>query len=270
MATRQEPPHHRQLQFRPGSGDDDSGPLIAKLCAPAALSDSDKHALRAICQNVREFEARRTIIAEGDRPNYVNVILDGWAARYKIVVGGARQITAILIPGDLCDLHVTILGEMDHSIMALSHTKVAQVPHQIMEDLPLDRPALGRALWWSTLVDEATLRAWIVNLGRRDALEGIAHLFCELHARLKLVGMANEYNRFALPMTQDTLADALGLTPVHVNRMLRQLRSDGLIALSGGQLTILDINRLHKLAGFDNSYLHRGRLARPSSAPPPQ
>lgn len=264
MPTYQQSADARRSDFSRKSGGYDCDPLIAKLCGPGDLSEGDKQALRSICRNVREIEARRDIISEGDKPSCVNVVLEGWAARYKVVAGGARQITAILLPGDFCDLHVTILGEMDHGIIALSRTKVAQVSHQAMEDLPLARPELGRALWWATLVDEATLRAWIVNLGRRDAIESIAHLFCELHVRLKLVDMVED-GCFALPMTQEILGDALGLTPVHVNRMLQQLRSDNLIELSSGQLTILNVSGLRKVAGFDPNYLH-GRLARARGA----
>jgi CRP-like cAMP-binding protein len=188
-------------------------------------------------------------------------MVEGWAARAEILKDGGRQITAILLPGDFCDLHVTILGEMDHDIVALTDARVAYVPHKAMEELPAMRPELGRALWWATLVDEAVLRSWISNIGRRDAYQRLAHLFCELHARLKLVGLV-EGDRFDLPMTQEVLADAQGLTPVHVNRTLQALRGEGLIELSERMLTILDVARLHKAAGFDPSYLHRGKLAR--------
>ena len=138
-------------------------------------------------------------------------MLSGWAARYKLLPDGTRQITAFLIPGDFCDLHVTILREMDHGILALSPATIAYIPHQAMQDLPLNRPALARALWWATLVDEAVLRAWIVTIGRRDAHEGVAHLLCELHARMRNVGLVEE-GAFSLPLTQEELADALGLT----------------------------------------------------------
>jgi CRP-like cAMP-binding protein len=232
-----------------------------KLNAAAALSDDDKRAVNDLCSRVRTIAAKQDIIGEGDKPDHVHVMMEGWAARYKIVGDGGRQITAFLIPGDFCDLHVTILGEMDHGILALTPTKVAYVPHKVMEELPRERPELVRALWWATLVDEAVLRSWIVNIGRREAAERVAHLFCELHARMKLVGLVED-DQFDLPLTQEVIADALGLTPVHVNRMLQRLRSDGLIQLGGGELTILDIAGLRRLADFDPNYLHRGRLAR--------
>ena len=233
--------------------------FIAKLTVASALPAEDQEALRDLCANVRTIPARGDIIGEGERPDHVHIVLDGWAARYKILHDGSRQITAFLIPGDFCDLHVTILAHMDHGILALTRCRVAYVPHKLMEELPLDRPRLGRALWRATLVDEAVLRSWIVNLGRRDALERISHLFCELHARLNLVGLVHD-QRFYLPLTQDVIADATGLTSVHVNRVLGKLRKDGLITLSSGQLTILDVERLKELAGFDPNYLHRERL----------
>jgi CRP-like cAMP-binding protein len=178
-----------------------------------------------------------------------------------VVADGSRQIVAFLIPGDFCDLHVTLLREMDHGIVALTPVKIAVVSQQIMIDLPIDRPTVGRALWRATLVDEAVLRSWVVNIGRREAFERIAHLFCELHARLTLVGLVNG-GHFALPLTQEVLADATGLTPVHVNRMLQKLRTDGLITLKSGELTILDLPALQQIAGFDPYYLSRERLLR--------
>ena len=242
--------------------------LIAKLAAVADLSPDDERAVHAVWRNAREVAARRTILSEGEQPDHVHIMVEGWAARSKTLPDGSRQITAFLLPGDICDLHVTILGEMDHDIVALTDAKVAYVSHRAMEDLPRDRPELGRALWWATLVDEAVLRSWIVNIGRRDAHSRIAHLFCELHARLMLVGLAGDAC-FHLPLTQEVLADAQGLTAVHVNRTLQTLRREGLIELSRQTLTIPDIGRLRMRAGFDPNYLHRRRLARASGGREP-
>ena len=234
--------------------------LIAKLSAVAMLTPDDERVLHEVCRSPRKVAARRWIIEEGDKPDHVHVMVEGWAARAKILPDGSRQITAFLLPGDFCDLHVTILGEMDHSILALTDARIAYVPHSEMEELPRRRPELVRAFWWATLVDEAVLRSWVINVGRRSAYERIAHLFCELHARLKLVGLAGD-DEFALPLTQEVLADATGLTPVHVNRTLQSLRADGLIELCDRRLTILSPERLRRKAGFDANYLHRGRLA---------
>lgn len=235
--------------------------LVAKLSAVADLSDEDEEVIHAVCRHARAVPARQHIIAEGEKPDHLHIMVEGWAARVKNLPDGSRQITAFLVPGDFCDLYVTILGEMDHDVVALTDARVAYVPHQEMEDLPRNRPELGRALWWATLVDEAVLREWVVNIGRRDAYRRIAHLFCELHARLQMVGLADD-DSFSLPLTQEVLADAQGLTPVYVNRTLQTLRRQGLIELSQRTLTILDVAGLRKAGGFDPNYLHRGRLAR--------
>ena len=230
-------------------------PLITKLEKYAPLSDDDRDAIVEASRNTREIDANRDIISEGDRPDHVHLMLDGWAARYKIVPDGARQITAYLIPGDFCDLHVTILKRMDHGIFALTPATVAYIPHETMRRLTASRPELTRALWWATLVDEGVLRSWIVNLGRRDAYQRIAHLMCEMHVRMKNVGLV-EHDSFSLPLTQEEIADTMGLTAVHVNRMLRRLRDEGLIEIGGQKLTILDLGGLQRASGFDPSYLH--------------
>lgn len=232
----------------------DTHPLVAKLQSIADLPADDVDALIALCDDAREMSARRSIIREGDRPDHVHLMVDGWAARYKLLPDGARQITAFLIPGDFCDLHVTMLGQMDHSISTLTRAKVAFIARGRIEGL-FERPRLARAFWWSTLVDEAVLRAWVVNVGRRDAFEAIGHLMCELYVRMKNVGLTIDHS-FELPLTQEELADALGLTPVHVNRVLQRMRGEGLIALKGGALQILDYGRLQAAAGFNPNYLH--------------
>ena len=231
-----------------------SSPLVAKLETLASLSAEDVADLAALTENSRELAARRNIIREGDRPDHVHLIVDGWACRYKLLPDGARQITAFLIPGDFCDLHVRVLGEMDHSIATLTAGRVAFIERGRMEALA-QRPTLLRAFWWSTLVDEAVLRAWIVNAGRRDAQEAVGHLMCELYVRMRNVGLTSNH-RYELPLTQEEIADALGLTPVHVNRVLQRMRADELISLKGGQLTIHDYRRLQKVSGFSPNYLH--------------
>ncbi len=231
-------------------------PLVAKLRTVGDLPADDIAALDGICDDAREIGARRNIIREGDRPDHVHLVVEGWAARYKLLPDGGRQITAFLIPGDFCDLHVTILDEMDHSISTLTRARVAFIPRGRMDELT-DRPALARAFWWATLVDEAVLRAWIVNVGRRDAFGAVSHLMCELYVGMEHVGLAED-NIFELPLTQEEIADALGLTPVHVNRVLQRLRADGLIRLKRGSLEILDHARLQKASGFNPNYLHAG------------
>lgn len=229
-------------------------PLVAKLETRARLSEEDRDDLNALYKEARDVGARRNIIREGDRPDYVHLMVEGWAARYKLLPDGARQITAFLIPGDFCDLHITILGEMDHGISTLTRSRVAFIPRSRMEDLT-ERASLAKAFWWSTLVDEAILRSWIVNVGRRDAYEAIGHLFCELYVRMKNIGLVTEHH-FDLPLTQEEIGDALGLTSVHVNRVLQRLRSEDLISLRQGVLTIRDYRRLEEASGFNANYLH--------------
>jgi CRP-like cAMP-binding protein len=243
---------HQRSPFDPRCGP--AGPLVAKLETVTALPAEDREALTALCSEARELGARRTVIREGDRPDFVHLILDGWAARYSLLGDGGRQITAFLIPGDFCDLHVTILGAMDHSIATLTRAAIAYVPRAAIEALTA-RPAVARAFWWATLVDEAVLRAWLVNVGRRDAGEAIGHLMCELYLRMRNVGLTTDHS-YALPLTQEEIADALGLTPVHVNRVLQRMRREGLISFAGGALTIHDYRRLEKASGFNPNYLH--------------
>jgi CRP-like cAMP-binding protein len=231
-----------------------ASPLVTKLETVATLSPEDRIALAALSEGARDMSARRHIIREGDRPDHVHLVVEGWAARYKLLPDGARQITAFLIPGDFCDLHVTILGEMDHSITTVTRAKVAYIPRRTMDELTA-RPTIARAFWWATLVDEAVLRAWIVNAGRRDAHEAIGHLICELYLRMKNVGLTTD-REFELPLTQEELADALGLTPVHVNRVLQRLRAEKLISLDRKALVILDYEGLQDASGFNPNYLH--------------
>jgi CRP-like cAMP-binding protein len=232
----------------------DGSPLVTKLETLAGLADEDREALTALCEDPREMGPRRSVIREGERPDHVHLMVEGWAARYKLLSDGARQITAFLIPGDFCDLHVTILGEMDHSITTLTRAKVAYIPRSKM-DAVTERPKLAKAFWWATLVDEAVLRAWIVNVGRRDAFEAIGHLMCELYVRMKNVGLADNHC-YQWPLTQEELGDALGLTPVHVNRVLQRMRADELISFKAGLLTIHDYRRLEAASGFNPNYLH--------------
>lgn len=241
-----------------------ASPLIAKLETRGSLSDKDREALHTLYDDWRDIAARRNLIREGDRPDHVLLMIEGWAARYKLLPDGGRQITAFLIPGDFCDLHVTILGEMDHGITTLARSRVAFIPRTKIDALT-ERPSLVKAFWWATLVDSAVLRAWIVNVGRRDAGEAIGHLFCELYVRMKNVGLVNG-RRFELPLTQEEIADALGLTSVHVNRVLQRMRAEELISFRQGMLTILDYARLEQASGFNANYLHiERRIEGPTS-----
>ncbi len=229
-------------------------PLHAKLQTLTRLSDDDRALLDTLLADVRTFAAGADIISEGDRPEFVHLMVSGWSCRFKLLPDGTRQITAFLLPGDFCDAHITLLRQMDHGIGALSPSTVAFIPRGKMIEL-IDRPAIARALWWASLVDEGVLRAWIVNMGRRDAFRRVAHLFCELHARLRNVGRITSTG-FECPATQEDLGDALGLTPVHVNRVLKRLRDQDLVSFRQGVVVIRDLEALHVAADFDPNYLH--------------
>src|SRR5215207_4599051 len=163
-------------------------PLIAKLEHGAELSDDDRATLEKAISQVRPIGAREDIIHEGDKPDYVHVIGEGFACRYKMLAGGERHIMAWLVPGDLCDLHIAILGEMDHAIGTLASSKIAYLPRDVVEELTSRHPTINRALWWATLVDEGILREWLVNAGTRSVDKRMAHLYCELLLRLQTVG----------------------------------------------------------------------------------
>lgn len=185
----------------------------------------------------------------------MRLVLSGFACRYKILRDGKRQIVALLLPGDFCDLHVAILGAMDHGIATFSPCTIADLSRAKVLDLTEQYPRIGRALWGATLVDEAVLREWLVNIGRREGVQRMAHLFCELLMRFQAVGLADG-DSYPFPLTQTDLADVLGLTSVHVNRMLQVLRQAGLIVLQKQRLAIPDVDRLKAFCDFNPDYLH--------------
>ncbi|GJD57659.1 Crp/Fnr family transcriptional regulator [Methylobacterium dankookense] len=229
--------------------------LIRKLAHSAFLTEADCTTLRQLNLRTREVPAQQDLIREDDRPENVILILSDFTSRYKILDNGKRQIMALLVPGDFCDLHVAILGQMDHSIATLTASHVAEIPRGIIEDLTNNYPSITRALWWATLADEGTLREWLVNMGQRPADQQMAHLFCELHLRLLIVGLAKP-SGCILPLTQKDLGDVLGLSGVHVNRTLQDLRSQDLVDLRKKWLQFPNLERLRRFCGFSPKYLH--------------
>lgn len=232
-----------------------ASPFIQKLERRFSLSEAERRALLQASTKVRLIPGHEDLIREGDDPDHVHLIQKGFACRYKILPDGGRSIMAYLVPGDFCDLHVSVLGAMDHSIATLNSCEVVQIPRETVADLTASYPTLNRALQWAGLVDEAILRTWLVSMGRRSADKQVAHLFCELLMRLEAVGLVTG-NTYTLPITQAELADTLGLTSVHVNRVLRELRQQNLIVLQRRELSIPDVKRLKVFADFNPSYLH--------------
>lgn len=184
----------------------------------------------------------------------MKIVLDGWCSRQKVLPNGRRQIVAFLLPGDMCDYNVFVLSQMDHTIASITNVTYAQLTMEMMEELA-SSPDIRRALWWDTLTRESILREWILNIGQRSAYERIAHLLCELYFRQRSVGLGND-GVVALPLTQADLGEATGMSNVHVNRTLQQLRGDGLIELRNNMLKVPDIDRLVGTAMFSPGYLH--------------
>lgn len=242
--------------FAPGALGFGPGMAVAsKLEAFTRLSSDDRSALAQITQNFRIVDARRDLISEGDEPRYVHLVLEGWACRYKQLPDGKRQMVSIFLPGDFCDVNVYILKEMDHSIGAITRLKVAMITPEEMLALTTNRPRITQALWWHELITAAIQREWTVNLGQRSAYERLGHLLVEIYLRLEVVGHAHD-GFCDFPLTQNDLADATGLTSVHVNRTLQELRKDGLIELERRRLRILDMGRLISESMFNPNYLH--------------
>jgi CRP-like cAMP-binding protein len=216
---------------------------------------------KVVGRRVRSLKPGEDIIREGDRPRYVYLVLDGWACRYKMLEDGRRQIVSYFLPGDLCDQNVFILREMDHGVSGLTKVRFAEIGRNDFEALSNGHPRLTQALNWCSLVSAAIQREWTLSIGQRSALERIAHLLCEIVVRLKGVGRVQE-NSCEFPVTQVELADTTGLTSVHVNRMLQELRSMGLITLARRRLTVHDLPALKRLALFNPNYLHLEREGR--------
>ena len=229
--------------------------LLRKLESIATLSEEERGAIQSLPARTRTVGAGQDIFCEGDTPSQSCIILEGWACRYKFLDEGRRQIFSFHIPGDIPDLESLHLHTMDHSLGTLTEATVAFIPHESMRALMTCFPRLGAVLWRETLIDGAIFRAWMIGIGRKSAYGRIGHLFCEIYAKLEAVGLANDH-RYALPITQHELADALGLSNVHVNRVLQEMRRRGLITLRSSTLVVHDWDELVRTSEFDPTYLH--------------
>lgn len=234
-------------------------PLFRLLSRYMALSEADREALSALeAGPIRKLNARDDIAREGENPSVVRLLVSGWACRYKDLPDGRRQIVGFFLPGDFCDLNVYILQELDHSIGALTRVQFYEIEPEQFQEVIDQRPNLIRALLWHEMVSSGIQRQWLLSIGQRSALERLAHLFVELYYRLQAVGLATGLT-FDLPITQNHLAEANGLSPVHLNRTLQEMRREGLIELSDRQLKIADLKQLKKVAMFNSNYLHFNR-----------
>lgn len=236
-----------------------TNPLLMRLEQFTDFAPGDRLRLDDMISGRRKITSpKQDIISEGTHVDNIHLVLSGLAARYKMLPDGGRQIMAFLVPGDLCDVEVFILDQMDHGIGAITQTECALIPKDTVARLLTESSDITKALWWSTMTDSAVLRERIVDHGRRDARERIAHLLYEMLVRYRIVGLTDD-DVFEFPVTQEELADATGLTPVHVNRTLKELREDGLVEFRGKIVTIRDRAKLKTLAQFNPNYLHLQR-----------
>lgn len=240
--------------------------LTRRLEEYTPLTDADRAELARLCsQSNHTVQAKVDLIREGDAPRSIYVILDGWACHYRTLENGRRQIVDFAVPGDLCDLNLFILDRMDHSICAITRLKVAEVGREVLHRVVTHFPNITTALWWVELVSKSIHREWIVNVGQRSARERIAHLFCEMFLRLESVGLADGFS-CDFPLTQNDIAETTGLTAVHVNRTLQELRREGLIVLERQKLKVPDMLALQGAGLFSPDYLHIRRLNRHTDA----
>lgn len=228
--------------------------MIAKLSRLASLDDADRQAIRALPVQIKSASSGQYLVREGDDTTVCCMLLDGFACRHKEAGDGGRQIVSFHIPGDILDLQHLMLERADHNVQTITPATVAWIPASEIKALTRSRPNINDALWRDTLIDASVFREWVLNVGRRDAKSRIAHMLCEFAARAA-VGLAPP-ERITLPMTQEHIADATGLTSVHVNRTLKELDQSGVIERNKRDIRIIDWPGMQRIADFDPAYLH--------------
>lgn len=235
-------------------------PMIHKLQLWKKLSDEECEALAALPHRVEDLTPSAYVVRDGQKTEHSCLLISGFAFRQKVTRNGGRSICAVHMKGDVVDLQNSLLGRADHSVQALTNAQIARIPREAIVDLAIKYPNIGMAMWYDTLVDASIFREWMLNNARRDAQTRIAHLLCEFGVRLEALGLCDR-SSYEFPMTQEQLADATGLTPVHVNRSLRYLEDRGLIRRTGRYLEVGDWSHLKRAAEFDIAYLHLDGLA---------
>lgn len=232
--------------------------LLQKLESHVALDQDDRQAIFGLPHSVRTFEPAGYIAREGDVPDRIAILMSGYVMAHKITGPGARQIVAVYLPGEPLDLQHLYLDCSDQNLQALTRAVVAFIPRAAVQGVVAMRPAVARAILLHNLIEASVFREWILNLGRRSALPRLAHLLCELGVRFELQGLGTRTS-FDLPMTQEQIADTIGLTPVHVNRTLKTLERQGLVQRSKRRITLSDWETLRDVADFNPRYLHVAR-----------
>jgi CRP-like cAMP-binding protein len=242
--------------------------MVRKLSLWQPLSDEDRAMVLELPYHRRSLTAAQYLVWDGDRPQNACLLLSGFACRHKSAGNGGRQILSIHMKGDILDLQNSLLGIADHNVQMLTAGEVAMIPVHAIEELAALNPRIGMAMWYETLVEGSIFREWMLNVSRRDARTRIAHLLCELGLRLEVVELGDTTS-YELPITQEQLADAVALTPVHVNRTLMRLEADGLITRTKRMVSIVDWKELAEVADFEPRYLHLGRSKLTAAAAPP-
>ena len=246
-------------EIRPPPAGSSLEPMVRTLGSRSKLDAEDHAALLALPFTVKTFERQHYVVRDREIATHSCVLLSGYAVRTKIVATGNRQICSIHIKGEMVDLQNSLLSVADHSVQMLTSGKVAMIPRDEIIRIAFERPAVGKAMWLDTLVDASIFREWIANVGRRDARTRIAHLLCEFSLRLKVAGIGVQTG-YELPMSQEQIGDATGLTSVHVNRTIKALERDGLIdRVHPRAIHIGDWRRLAEVGDFDSNYLHLQR-----------
>lgn len=245
------PDHPDRSKPLPGS----PSQLVRKLSAFVRFERDEVGALESLSRSPRPYRREQILIHEGGSSDSIFLIVTGLACRYKMLANGRRQILGYLIPGDLCDYHFAIANQPDHSVVAVTESSAARIPIRKFTEVIERYPNIARAMNLSTLGDTAVLREWLLNVGQRNAMQKLSHFFCEMANRLEAIGGINDDGSFELPLNQVTLADTLGLSPVHINRTLQQLRNKGVIRFCHRRLKILDRDRLSEIGDFNSAYL---------------
>lgn len=235
--------------------------LLLKLRARDVLSEKEEKILRESVSEIKEIPRAKVIVKAGVAVSNCTLLIEGIVCRYNDLSDGQRQVMELHLPGDFLDLHSFLLKQLEHNVGSMTPVRLALVPHDKVRAITEEHPHLARMLWFSTLLDAAIHRERILSVGRRSAVSRIAHLFCELYLRLKVVNMVDSYS-YKLPITQADIADASGLTAVHVNRMLKQLRDQGLMSFRNNEVVIQDWDRLQQVAEFNDQYLYLERRPR--------
>ena len=232
-----------------------SAALIRRLRTISGIDEEDVQSIRALPVSIKHYRANQPVVRDGERPTECCLVAEGFCVRTKTTSRGQRQILSIHIPGEIPDLQSLHLHVMDHDLITLTECTLGFISHSPLREITRRRPNIAEILWRDSLVDAALFREWIVNVGQRPALDRLAHTIVELRERLKIIGRVAD-NQFDMPLTQEQIGEAMGITAVHANRIIKQLRDEAVVDFYRGRVTILDEARLQELADFDDRYLH--------------